>query len=98
MRAAWWTPSKIAGKLVFKRGPGIESYVGLGYKRDVDGNLWDVAAIVHDNGLKQINARLISRHPEYYSTSMSDNSDGSMTSQMGELINVWKPYEYEVID
>lgn len=56
---------------------------GLGHYEDVDGNKWDVAAIM--NGC--VNARRICGQ-SYYGTATGDNQDGHHT---------WKPYFVEVV-
>lgn len=68
---------------------------GLGVYEDADGNHWDVRGLRGDGDRRYINARMTSRHPDYYSTAVGQG--GGVGTQSGpDRIHEWIPYYVEV--
>jgi len=68
---------------------------GLGVYEDEDGNRWDIRRLDGRGERRYVTARMVSRHPDYYSTAVGQG--GGVGTQAGpDLIHTWKPYYVEV--
>ena len=82
--ATWMTKYKgDVGTLQLKR-----KVTSLGIYEDVNGNEWDVAAIMGSKGGLTVCARKVSDAPSYYGTASYDTSEG---------LHQWIPYYVEVV-